>query len=239
LNKKIAIVFIHGSGGSSNIWKNQLKLRVDYDLIALDLPSHHKSDEFPEISLDLYVDVLKKLKERLKYQKLILGGHSLGGAVIQAYYYRYQNDVAAMLLCGTGGKLRVNPFILHSLKNNYQDYLNSLPAGAFYRKTSDIIIKEYVKEASKINPEVTYNDFKMCDNFDLLEKTSSIKVPCLIIVGNKDQLTPVKYSQFFHDNIQNSELCIINDAGHMVMIEKPEQVNQCIENFIQKYFNEN
>jgi len=41
--KSKAIIFIHGSGGSSNTWKNQLNLDIDYDIVALDLPSHDKS----------------------------------------------------------------------------------------------------------------------------------------------------------------------------------------------------
>ncbi|MHA1192923.1 MAG: alpha/beta fold hydrolase, partial [Promethearchaeota archaeon] len=53
---KNIIIFIHGSGGSSNTWKNQLDLEVNYDLIALDLPSHDNSNEFSELTLDLYVD---------------------------------------------------------------------------------------------------------------------------------------------------------------------------------------
>ena len=56
-----AIIFVHGSGGSSYTWKNQVKLDVDYDLIALDLPSHDKSDSFSDLSLNLYVDVVRQL----------------------------------------------------------------------------------------------------------------------------------------------------------------------------------
>ena len=56
-----ALVFIHGSGGNSNTWKNQLNLDVDNDLIGLDLPSHDKSDKFSDLSLGLYVDVVHTL----------------------------------------------------------------------------------------------------------------------------------------------------------------------------------
>jgi pimeloyl-ACP methyl ester carboxylesterase len=55
-------------------------------------------------------------------------------------------------------------------------------------------------------------------------------------VGKQDQLTPVKYSVFFHNNIKKSELHIISKAGHMVMLEKPNEVNLAIENFIKNHF---
>jgi len=231
-----AIIFVHGSGGSSYIWKNQVKLDVDYDLIALDLPSHDKSDSFSDLSLNSYVDVVRQLIKTLKYEGVILCGHSLGGAIIQQYYFTYPNEVSGLILCNTGGKLRVAPFILNSLKNNYQEFMDSLPADAFYRATPKETIKQYIQEISKVSAEVTYKDFKICDGFDVLNKLDAIEVPCLIIVGKQDQLTPVKYSEFFRNKIKNSELHIINKAGHMVMLEKPNEVNQAIEKFISTHF---
>jgi len=90
-------------------------------------------------------------------------------------------------------------------------------------------------ETSQIDPEVTYNDFKICDAFDTLDKTESIDIPCLIICGKTDQMTPVKYSLFFQEKLINSKLCIIEKAGHNVMLEKPKDVNQAIENFINNH----
>jgi pimeloyl-ACP methyl ester carboxylesterase len=184
----------------------------------------------------LYVDVVHQLIKSLNYEKVILCGHSLGGAIVQQYYFTHPKDVSGLILFNTGGKLRVAPFILKSLKSNYQEFLDSLPAGAFYRATPKETIELYIQETSKISADVTYKDFKICDGFDVLSKLSSIEVPCLIIVGKNDQLTPVKYSKFFHNSIKNSELHIINKAGHMVMLEKPNEVNQVIENFINNHF---
>jgi pimeloyl-ACP methyl ester carboxylesterase len=234
--KPKAIIFIHGSGGSSYTWKNQLNLDIQYDIVALDLPSHDKSDSFSELSLNLYVEVVRQLIKSLKYESVILCGHSLGGAIVQQYYFTYPKEVSGLILCNTGGRLRVAPFFLDSLKKNYQEFLKSVPAGAFYRATSKEIIEQYMQEASKVSAEVTYTDFKICDNFDVLSKLDTIEVPCLIIVGKQDQLTPVKYSEFSHNKIKNSELLIINKAGHMVMLEKPNEVNQAIESFISNNF---
>ncbi|MFX1593452.1 MAG: alpha/beta fold hydrolase [Promethearchaeota archaeon] len=226
---------VHGSGGNSNVWDNQFYLNINYNIIAIDLPSHNKSNKFPELSLDLYVDVVKRFVDHITPKKLILGGHSLGGVVIQEYYFRYPSDVSALILCATGGRMRVSQFIFNSIKPNYQNYLNYLELGLFYKKTPKKIIENVILETSQIDPDVTYGDFKICDAFDTLDKTNSIDVPCLIICGKDDKLTPVKYSQFFHDKIKNSDLCIINKAGHAVMLEKPKQVNKAIEKFIDNH----
>ena len=230
--KREALIFIHGSGGNSNTWKNQLDLDIDYDLVALDLPSHDKSDKFSDLTLGLYIDVVHQLIKSLDYKSVLLCGHSLGGAVIQQYYFIYPNEVSGLILCNTGGKLRVAPFILDSLKSDYNKFLEDLPAGAFYRATPRELIDPYVEETSKIGAEVTHTDFKICDDFNVLDTLSSINIPCLIIVGKQDQLTPVKYSEYFHDKIKNSELHIVDKAADMVMVEKPLEFNQAIKDFI-------
>ncbi|MFX0039424.1 MAG: alpha/beta fold hydrolase [Promethearchaeota archaeon] len=230
------LILIHGAGGNSNIWENQFYLNIDYNIIALDLPSHNKSNKFQELSLDLYVDVVKKLIEIIKPEKLVLGGHSMGGVIVQEYYFKYPREVSALILCATGGRMRVSQIIFDSIKPDYQKYLNSLEKGTFYKKTSKELIENAVLEASQIDPEVTYRDFKICDAFDTLDKTNSIGVPCLVICGKYDQLTPIKYSKFFHDKITNSKLYVIDKAGHGVILEKPKQVNKAIEKFIDSHF---
>ena len=229
---KNGLLFIHGSGSTSKTWKNQMNLEIDYDIIAIDLPSHHKSDVFSELSLDLYIDVINQFNHSFNYENLILCGHSLGGAIAQAYYFKHPNKVKALILCGTGGRLRVNSIILDSLKTNYDEYLNILLLKGFYKSTPKKIIKNYKKETSMIGSMVTYQDYKICDNFDTLDKTHTISVPCLILCGDSDYLTPAKYSQYFHEQVEKSKLIIIEKAGHMIMLEKPEIVNHAIKNFL-------
>ncbi len=234
VKSKRTIIFIHGSGGISSAWKNQFDIKIRCNIIAIDLPSHGKSDKIAELNLELYVDVVRELVIFLKIKDVILAGHSLGGAVTQEYYFKYPDEVSALLLIGTGGRLRVKPQIFDSLKKDYPAFLKSLE-GAFSEKTDKGLIDTYSRESSVISPEVTFSDFMICDNFDTLDKTTTIGIPCLIVCGIDDALTPVKYSEYFHKKLKNSELVLIENAGHMAMLEKPAEVNNSIENFITKY----
>ena len=232
-DSKTVVIFIHGSGGDASTWKNQLNGTNSYSAIALDLPSHGNSDRFEKLSLDLYVDILKCLFDSLNYDQTIVCGHSLGGAVIQSYYFKYPKDLDALILMSTGAKLRVSPAILDSLRRDYEEYLKYLNNVAFSKKTTNSIIQEYKNKSSLIGAEITYQDFKICDTFNLFDQTKLIKAPCLIICGTDDKLTPVKYSQYFHDNIMNSKLELIENGGHMVMLEKSKEVNKAIRKFIE------
>ncbi len=143
--------------------------------------------------------------------------------MIQSYYFKYPSEVAALFLIGTGGRLRVLPSILKMVKNNFPRFIESM---------DDNLKNEFLKT----DPEVIFNDFKICDGFDTLDKTALINIPCLILVGKEDIMTPVKYSEFFHKKIRNSELVIIENAGHLAMIEQPKKLNEAIENYINNYF---
>ena len=235
-----AIIFIHGSGENSKIWDNQLRLEIDYNLIALDLPSHAQSEEFKDLSLKMYSECVESLIRELELETVILCGHSLGGAIAQDVYLRNPERINGLILLGTGARLRVSPMILSSLKTNFEEYLESIPIGAFYRKTDEKIIKDYLAEVAQIPAKVTYSDFSICNTFDLLDqvKNGEITIPTLVICGVADKLTPLKYSKFFEEKIEKSELVAIKRAGHMVMIEKPEETSRAIIDFIINKFEE-
>ena len=198
----------------------------------MDLPSHAKSEKMPELSMDLYVDVVKTLILSLNLKDIILCGHSLGGAIAQSYFFKYPENLQALVLVSTGARLRVSSLIFEALKKNLNEYIDSIPVGAFYRKTNRNIIEKLIQEVKKTDSTVIYDDFRICDTFDTLERTNSIKVPVLILVGKQDKLTPVKYSQFFHEQIVHSQLRIIEKAGHQVMIERPGEFNEALEKFL-------
>ena len=69
-------------------------------------------------------------------------------------------------------------------------------------------------------------------NYDNKDRVSKIKVPTLIVVGEKDKATPVEMSQYLNREIEGSKLQIIPDSKHMVMIDKPKELNGIIEEFI-------
>lgn len=184
--------------------------------------------------MEVYVQIVKTLQNELNLGSIIIAGHSLGGAIAQSFYYQYPKDVKALILCATGAKLRVNNFILNSLQNDVEAYIKSIPIAAFYRKTDQAIKDKYVENTREIDPEIILRDFKICDQFNAMEKTASIEAPTLIIVGNADKLTPKKYAKYFKHQIDNAELVVMKNAGHMVMLEKPLIVNRNIENFLAK-----
>jgi pimeloyl-ACP methyl ester carboxylesterase len=85
------------------------------------------------------------------------------------------------------------------------------------------------------NPkEVIHADFYACDHFNFMGQLDRITVPTLILCGTDDALTPPKYSEYLSAEIRGSELVLIPDAGHLLMLEKPLETNRAIESFVNR-----
>ncbi len=228
--KDVPIVYIHCAGGDATFWRNQIEEIGGY---AIDLPEHGESSAAEIYSLDDYAYFAAKFIKKYLGSSII-AGHSMGGAVVQRIYLEYESIVEGMILIGTGARLRVLPEILEGLKVKPEETARFI---AKLSSVNDEIIEDLSRKFRE-RAKVLLLDLQLCDKFDLLEKYKNqeikIDVPTLIIVGEKDELTPPKYAKFFHDHIPYSELIVVPDAGHMVMIERPDVVNDAIKKFIKK-----
>ena len=66
----------------------------------------------------------------------------------------------------------------------------------------------------------------------MMKEIGSITLPTLIMTGENDLLTPPRYAEYLAAQISGARLSVVPGAGHMVMIEKPEETNRAIEAFI-------
>jgi pimeloyl-ACP methyl ester carboxylesterase len=80
---------------------------------------------------------------------------------------------------------------------------------------------------------VLYGDFIACNNFDETARIEQIRQPVLVVCGNEDRMTPLRQSQFLAEHIPGAMLKSIPDAGHMVMLEKPQPVADILLGFLE------
>ena len=233
-SKDTPIVYIHGSGGSGRVWRYQLDGVGGY---AIDLPGHGGSPDDESISTveDYARPVVEFIREEVG--QAYVAGHSLGGAIAQTVYLIARDAVKGLILVGTGARLRVLPELLDGLRNDFENTARKLVEMLFSKKFENEEIKaNALEEILECGSEIAFRDFNACDKFDLLseykEGRISVDVPVLCIVGKDDIMTPPKYSAFFEKTI-GAKVVEIEDAGHMVMLEKPEEVNKAILEFLE------
>jgi pimeloyl-ACP methyl ester carboxylesterase len=226
------IILVHGAGGSAETWFLQLRgLSEHFHVVALELNGHGRSLDRSENNVEWsYLDDIDEIVS--KYKHPILGGHSMGGALTQLFSIQHPKELGGIILIGTGARLRVNSMVFEMLDSNFEGYLDALGTFMFHVGVSEEMIAASRKEARKCPPHIIRRDFELCDNFDIMQSVSGISVPSLIIVGEDDVMTPVKYATFLHTNIQNSTIHIVKAAGHMVMLEQSSKVNSIITSWL-------
>jgi pimeloyl-ACP methyl ester carboxylesterase len=228
------IIFIHGAGGNARSWYFQKEfLKASMETILIDLPGHGQDAHGAGYStLTGYTDYIHDALRELKIDKCYMVGHSMGGAITMSFALSFPDMLKGIVLITTGAKLRVFPKILDTLKIDKEAAVKSIMDYAFSKNAPAALKENGVKDMMKCKAEVIYGDFLACEEFDLMDSINKIKKPALIICGNDDLLTPPKYSEYLHKQIEGSQLVKIEDAGHMATLEKPDQVNKAIREWI-------
>ena len=93
---------------------------------------------------------------------------------------------------------------------------------------------EFIHFLDSISTNLTYF-FRESQHFDFMDKVAQINLPTCIVVGEEDRLTPPKYSRFLQSAIKDSCLTVIPGAGHLAMMEKPEEFNKPVASFLEKF----
>ncbi len=220
------IIMIHGAGGSTATWFMQYRgLSVSLYVIALDLNGHGRTqDRSDENLVESYLEDIDSVVSQ--YEKPILAGHSMGGALAQLYAFQNTNKLSGLVLVATGAKLKVVDIVFDLLDTDFEGYLGAVEEFMFHKNTSKDLIEASVAEVRKCPVPVIRRDYELCNAFNIMDQLKAIQIPTLIIVGAQDMMTPVKYSQYLHDHIEKSKLLVIENAGHSVMLEQSSKVNQ-------------
>ncbi|MEW6717602.1 MAG: alpha/beta hydrolase [Chloroflexota bacterium] len=230
---KPAVVLIHGAGGTHLYWPAEVRRLPGYDVFALDLPGHGKSEGVGQQSIEGYVEAVLNWMEAVGLHKAMFVGHSMGGAIALLLGLEHSERVLGLGLVSTGGRLKVAPIILESTASSvtFQSVLPAIAEWAFSEQADPQLLAQFGKDLAETRSSVLHGDFMACDAFDVLERLEAIQAPTLVLCGQNDRMTPVRHSEFLADHIPSSKLEIIPASGHMVMLEQPATVAEALLSF--------
>jgi len=225
------VVCVHGAGESAAVWRPQVNDL--HEVEAIDLPGHGGSAGPGLESVAAYAEWVS---ERLAgSQSLVLAGHSMGGAIAQylSLHRELSPWLAGLVLVGTGARLRVHPDIFALLDTDFDAAIARIVEWSVGDPLSHDIAAVLEGSMRQAGRDTVRNDLRACNVFDVMDVVTAINVPVLLIAGSEDRMTPPKHSAFLEQRIPKSEMVVVVKAGHMVMLERPEETVQAIRAFRQ------
>ncbi len=229
------LVFVHGVGTNQTIWRSQLRhLNKRTPALALDLPAHGTNSARVRYTVAELATYLREWLGERQVQRPVLVGHSLGGLAALTVAMQRPQVLTGLIVVGAGARLRVMPEIFERLRGRYQHAVELIERLAFLPQTAPAIRLKATVPWSEANPEVVYCDFAACNEFDATRWVGNVDIPTLVVVGRHDQLAPLRLSEQLHAALPHSNLAIIEDAGHMVMLEQPRRFNAAIDAFVDR-----
>ena len=227
------LILIHGAGGSSLHWPTEVRRLQDHWVLSIDLPGHGESEGPGQATIEGYVEQLRAWLDALAIERAVWVGHSMGGGISLTAALTIPERVAGLVLVGTGGRLRVHPSILEATAQpeSFRGAVDLIISWAFSPQAPSNLTQLAAKRMVETQPMVLHNDFKACDSFDVMSRLEEIRAPAIAICGREDKLTPPRYSEVLAQHIVDASLKLIDNAGHMVMLEKPAEVAQAIQSF--------
>ena len=188
---------------------------------------------------ELASDVLKKAPK-----KFSLLGHSMGGIVAMEIYSQEPNRIEKLILMDTNPKAE-----LDEVKLKREPQIREVSNGKLIEVMRDEMKPNYLAEsenktsvlsvcmdmALNLGPDVFINQSRALQSrLDQQNTIQSIKIPVLIMCGSEDKLCPVERHEMMHNMISDSDLKIINNAGHMPTLEQPRETTEVIKEWLMR-----
>ncbi len=233
LPERRTLVFIHSSGFDHTNWIHQYTpLKNFFNIAALDLPGHGRSEGPGEQALSAYVSWVKKTLDGLGIERPVMIGHSLGAAICLSFALLYGDRCTALVPVGGGTKMPVNPLILEGLRQDPAAIIGLAAKFSVAKANRERLSALLMESLARVDPLVLYGDFLACNGLDVEATAAEIRVPTLVVCGTDDKMTPPALSEGLRDRIGGSRLALIEGAGHFVMLEEPEPFNVVLTDFL-------
>lgn len=244
----VAVILLHGFAETNTVWKNQPEFLSRYcKVIIPDLPGSGGSELFEVQSTNLDIedlaDSIHTIIEDENLKDCIILGHSMGGYITLSFVEKYPAVVKAFGLVHSTAfadskEKKLNRKRGIEMMKTYGSYAflkttaPNLFSAAFKEKNA-FVLNQFIEEGKLFKKENLQQYYwAMMQRFDKTNVLKNSKVPVLFVMGTEDVAAPVTdvLKQVHQPEI--SYIHIIENTGHMSMLEMPDKLNELLKNFI-------
>ncbi|MEY4047421.1 MAG: hypothetical protein RL284_972 [Bacteroidota bacterium] len=229
------LILLHGLFGTLDNFQYLLKdFGKTYNVIApimpvFELPLRH-------VSVAGLVDFMAGFVDFKKLSKFHILGNSLGGHIALLYAMKEPSHVLSIILTGSSG-LYEKAMGTTFPRREDKEYIRKKIQSTFYdpASASDAMIDEVfaaVNDRGKVIRAISMAKSALRHN--LADKLGQINTPTLLIWGKQDAITPPFVGEKFKELLPNATLFFIDKCGHAPMLERPEEFNKYLTDFLNK-----
>ena len=244
---KPTAVFIHGVLNDHSVWILQTRWFANHgwNVLAVDLPGHCRSEGPPPASVEDAAQFIVALLDAAGVQRAALIGHSFGSLIALETAARAPDRVTHLALVGTAYPMAVSDALLNGALNDPMraiDMVNtfshsmlapppsSLGPGTWLYGGSRALMRRVL--ASNTQANVFHTGFKACNDYASGEQAmAAVHCPTLFLVGRHDQMTPPKAAKALAAHARLAKIVEVN-AGHALMTEAPDEVLFALRDFL-------
>lgn len=239
----LPLVFSNSLGTDFRVWDALIdQLGDGFDILRYDKRGHGLSDCPPApYHMDDHIGDLAGLMDAVGFTNTIVVGLSVGGLIAQGLYRTNPSYVRALILCDTAHKI--------GTQDIWNDRIKAVEQGGIV-SMADAILERWFSQyfrAEKTDELAAWRNMLVrtpADGYagtsaairdtDMTDVAKSISVPTLCIVGSEDGATTPELVRSTADLIPGAQFKIIDGAGHLPCVEKPEEMATLITNFIKE-----
>lgn len=242
-NSRTVIVFLHGSGLDHTFWGLHSRFFAfrNYAVLCPDLPGHSHSEGPALTSIEAMADWLNDVLESLQVENLSLVAHSQGCLVALEYAARFPDKLRSVSFIASGLATPVNGALINAAEKKPDDAITMMLSwgfgGAGHKHQGPIPGNSMIGAGRKVMgrnvPQALAADLKACDAYrNGKGAAAKVGAPIQVILGGRDRMAPRKATQELVDHLDNPQVTIIEECGHMVPLEAPDRTRMLLRNFI-------
>jgi 3-oxoadipate enol-lactonase len=237
------LVFVHGLGGTSNVWHAQrVTLSKYYRVVAYDLSGSGRSDKSRrQYAIAGWADELAGLMDHLNLPAAVVVGHSMGTVIVQHFAVKYPQKTTALVLAGAlvelgpPGKEAFTKRAETVEKEGMIGVADTVLGGALSAGTRErnLALTGMVREMLLSNDPACYaGHCRALIAGSAKADQPKIACPTLLVVGDQDPVTPLGLQRQVAAALKNSSIRVVPNTAHLTMLEAPEAFNTILLEFL-------
>jgi pimeloyl-ACP methyl ester carboxylesterase len=230
-----AVLLLHGGGFDQRVWQHcATSLAKRVRVVSLDLPGHGRSRGPAIRRVEEGVQLIEDLRGSLGIDRWIFIGHSMGGAIAQAYAHTHPERVVALGLISTAPHFGLDPGVVEQWRGHGTSYSQER-LDAIVGPGADEAMKAHVLALrDRMTPDGVEGDLETCASWDGRAYANEIALPVLLISTPHDLPVIMQATEMWARSLPQAERITLADAGHMMMVERPEETTGAVCDWVER-----